>query len=112
MPDFLELANKDTPGRGYGYSPGGSSKTDLSFPRTSCTLVEMFAVVSKFPWASFPLGELCAERLYKVGFVDRIVSVYADCDWVTPLRISPQTFLGLFLFRLDLKETRPALLDE
>ena len=27
-----------------------------------------------------------------------IASVYADRDWVTPLRISPQTCTGLFLF--------------
>ena len=43
-------------------------------------------------------GELSARRdlrgktgLYKAGFIDGIASVYADRDWVTPLRISPQT---------------------
>ena len=36
--------------------------------------------------------------LYKAGFVDGIASVYADHDWVTLLRISPQTCPGLFLF--------------
>ena len=42
--------------------------------------------------------------LYKAGFGDRHASVYADRDWVTPLRISPQTCSGasystLFLHR-------------
>ena len=36
-------------------------------------------------------------ELYKAGFVDRIASVYANRDWVTPLWISPQTCPGLFL---------------
>ena len=61
-PDFLELASKDSRGRGYGYSPGGSCKIDLGFPRASCTPVEMCAVDSNFPRATFPSGELCVER--------------------------------------------------
>ena len=61
------------------YSLDGGSKTDLVFPRASCTPVEMCAVDSnyprvsctpvemcvvdsKFPRASFPPGEICAER--------------------------------------------------
>ena len=61
-PDFLELASKDSRGRGYLYFPGGSSKTDPGFPRASCTPVEMCVVDSNFPRASFPPGELFAER--------------------------------------------------
>ena len=40
-PDFLALARQDSRGRGYGYSPGGSSMTDLCFPQVSCSLVDM-----------------------------------------------------------------------
>ena len=117
MPDFLELASTDSRGCDYVYSPDGGSKTylgfprasctpvemcavDSNFPRVSCTPVEMCAVDSKFPRARFLPGEICAERqgLYKVGFVDGIASVYAYHDWITPLRISPQTCPGLFLF--------------
>ena len=64
-PDFLELTSRDSRGRSYGDSPGESSKSSkiaLGFPRASCTPVEMCAVDSNFPPASFPLGELCAER--------------------------------------------------
>ena len=39
----------DSRGRGYGYSPGESSMTDLGFPRASCTPVEMCAVDSNSP---------------------------------------------------------------
>ena len=62
MPDFLELASTDSRGCDYVYSLDGGSKTDLGFPRASCTTVEMCAVDSKFPRASFPPGEICAER--------------------------------------------------
>ena len=62
-PDFLALACQDSRGRGYGYSPGGSSMTDLCFPRGSCSPVEMWAVDLNFPRASFPPGDLCAEIL-------------------------------------------------
>ena len=78
-PDFLALACQDSRGRGYGYSLGGSSMTDLGFPRVSCSPVErcavdsifprvscspveMCAVDANFPRASFPPGELCVER--------------------------------------------------
>ena len=61
-PDLLGLASKDSRGRGYGYSPGVSSKIVLIFPRASCTPVEMCAVYSNLPRASFLPGELCAER--------------------------------------------------
>ena len=77
-PDFLALTCQDSRGRGYGYSPGGGSMTDLgfprvscspvemcavdsNFPRVSCSPVEMCAVDSNFPRSSFPEGELCAE---------------------------------------------------
>ena len=46
-----------------GSPPGGSSMTDLCFPRGSCSPVEMCAVDLNFPRASFPPGELCAEIL-------------------------------------------------
>ena len=59
-------------------------------------------------------GELSAGRelrgrtgLYKADLVGRIASVRVDSDWVTPLRISPQTCTGcfrstfLFLLRID-----------
>ena len=64
MPDFLELASTDSRGCDYVYSPDGGSKTDLSFPRASCTPVEMCTVDSKFPQESFLHGEIsiCAER--------------------------------------------------
>ena len=79
MPDFLELASTDSQGCDYVYSLDGSSKTDLGFPRASCTPVEMCAVDSNFPrasctpvemcavdstfpQASFPPGEICVER--------------------------------------------------
>ena len=39
MPDFLELASMDSRGCDYVYSPDGGSKTDLGFPRASCTPV-------------------------------------------------------------------------
>ena len=52
-PDFLVLASEDSRGRGYGYSPGGSSKTDLGFPRLSCSPVETCAVDSNFPGRAF-----------------------------------------------------------
>ena len=52
-PDFLKLASKDSRGRGYGYSPGGSFKTDLGFPRASCTPVEMCTVDLNFPGRAF-----------------------------------------------------------
>ena len=69
----------DSRGRGYGYSPGESSMTDLGFRRARWTPVEMCAVDSNSPRASFPPGELCAEGRdynYAAGFVDRIASVY------------------------------------
>ena len=47
-----------------------------------------------FRQASFPPGESGAEDcdyIYKAGLVGRIVSVCANGDWVTPVRISPQT---------------------
>ena len=61
-PNFLEITSEDSCGRRYGYSPGGDSKTALGFPRVSCSPVEMCAVDSNFLRASFPPGELCAER--------------------------------------------------
>ena len=73
---------------GNGHSPGASFITDL-------------ARNARLYWTS--PGELSAGRelrgrtgLYKAGFIDRIASVYVDSDWVTPLRISPQTCTGLF----------------
>ena len=73
------VACQDSRGRGYGYSPGGGSMTDLGFPRVSCSPVEMcavdsnflwvsccpvemYAVDSNFPRSSFPPSELCTER--------------------------------------------------
>ena len=77
---------------GNGHSPGDSFMTNLGFPRASCTPGEIFA------------GRELRGRtgLYKAGFTDRIASVCVDCDWVTPLRISPQTCTGLFLFSIAL----------
>ena len=46
-PNFLALTRQDSRGRGYGYSPGGSSKTDLCFPRVSCSPVERCTVDSR-----------------------------------------------------------------
>ena len=100
-PILVALAIDDSRGRGcvwHGYSPDENSMPDLCFPRVSCSPVQMCAVELNFPRASFPPGELCAERLYKTGFTDGIASVYANRAWVTPLRISPQTCTGLFLF--------------
>ena len=83
--------------------------TDLDFPRVRCSPVEMCAVDSNFPRVSY--NQRCARLirtlspvelsavkvlhgttgLYKAGFGDGLASVYADCDWVAPLRISPNT---------------------
>ena len=59
-PDFLALACQDSRGRGYGYSPGGGSMTDLGFPWVSCSPVERSAVDSNFPWVSCSPVEMCA----------------------------------------------------
>ena len=55
-------------------------------------------------WAGLPPGELSTSRewrgrvwLYKTGPVGWIVSVRSNSDWVTPLRISPQTCMELSL---------------
>ena len=85
-PDFLELASKDS--RGRGYSQGGSSKTDLGFPRASCTPVEMCVVDLNFPQASFPPGELSAERQYYIRRASLTGSPV--CTW---------TVTGSLLFR-------------
>ena len=112
-PDFIALACQDSRGRGYGYSPGRGSMTDLgfprvncspvemcavdsNFPRVSCSSVEMCAVDSNFPRSSFPPGKLCAEQLDYIKWASR-TGLYVDRDWVTPLQISPQTCTGLFL---------------
>ena len=60
-PDFLALVSKDSRGRGYGYSRVEVPRLIWVFPRVSCSPVEMCAVDSNFPQASFPPGELCAE---------------------------------------------------
>ena len=70
---------------GNGHSPGVDSLTVMGFPRMSSTPPgEMCMVELDFPRASFPPGESC-------DLVGRIASVRVDSDWVTPLRISPQT---------------------
>ena len=82
---------------GNGHSPGEKSITDLGFPWASYTPGEMCAAELDFPRASFPPRELCGRTgLHKAGFIGRIASVCVDSDWVTPLRISPQTCTGLF----------------
>ena len=62
-PGFLALGHQDSRGRGYGYSPGGSSMTDLGFPRVSCSPVEMCVVDSNFPRVSCSPVEMCAVDL-------------------------------------------------
>ena len=103
-PDFLALARRGSQGRGYGYSPGRSSMTDLGFPWVSCSLAEMCTVDSNFPRvscspvemcavdsnflrSSFSLGELCAERL---DYIRRAS--------VTGLPVNTQTVTGSLLF--------------
>ena len=63
---------------------------DLGFRWVSCSPVEMCEVELN-PRVSFPPGELCAERR-------DYIRLFADRAWVPPLRISPQTCTGLFLF--------------
>ena len=52
-PDFLELASKDSRGRGYGYSPGGSSKTDLGFPRRAVPRSRCARLIQTSPGRAF-----------------------------------------------------------
>ena len=82
-------------------SPVEMCAVDSNFPRVNCSPVEMCTVDSNCPWSSFPAGKALRGTTgqYKAGFEDRLASVYADRDWVTPLRISPQTCTGLFLRR-------------
>ena len=75
------------------------SMTVMGFPRNSSTPSKMCVAELDFPTASSPPGESCAEErdyLYKADLVGWIDSVRVDGDWVTPLRISPQTCTELF----------------
>ena len=78
---------------GNGHSPGGTlvaRKVDSS-PGERC------AAEPCFPRASRTPGERCAEEpgLYKAGLGGWATSVCLGSDWVTSLRISPQTCTGL-----------------
>ena len=91
------------------YSPDGGSKTDLGFPRVSCTPVEMCAVDSNFPGRAVPrsigfhevlLHDMEEENLPFVALSE------LDClrqSWPKPL------FVFMSRYQHDLERMRIAL---